>query len=129
MNLHLLDFDCSEDADGVTCWDALAHPQAPHTTALLQEVAKVLAWAHQWGRSFSAKGPGPLEDGADWDFDLQVKLHTVTQNTSASATFHAGQSTLQLCPEPRADQTLELSLSISGTPGFAEAFRQHWDAP
>jgi hypothetical protein len=129
MNLHLLDFDCSEDADGVTCWDALAHPQGTHTSALLQEAEQVLTWAHHWGRQFSATGPGPLEDGADWDFDLQVRLHSGPQSTCATATFLVSQGTLQLFPEPRAEQTLELSLSVSGTPGFADAFRQHWGAP
>ncbi len=125
MNLHLLDFDCSEDAEGVTCWDALAQPQAQHAPALLHEVAQVLAWAHQ----FSGTDPGPLEDGAVWDFDLQVTLHSRAQSTPASAAFHAEQGTLRLSPEPHAWQSLELSLSVSGTPGFSEAFRQRWGAP
>ena len=38
MNLQLLDFDCSDDADGVVCWDALAQPDPAFNPALLQEV-------------------------------------------------------------------------------------------
>lgn len=125
MNLHLLDFDCSEDADGVTCWDALAHPSARYTPALLAEVEQLLAWAH----GFSPAGPGPLEDGADWDFDLQVKLHDPSANpacVTARVRFEPAQSRLLLVPEPTADQRLELGLSLSGTPGFAQAFHERW---
>ena len=125
MNLHLLDFDCSEDADGVTCWDALAHPPARHTPALLAEVSQLLAWAHR----FSPTGPGPLEDGADWDYDLQVNLHDPSATpacVTARASFDPAQCRLHLVPEPAAHQTLELGLSLSGTPGFGQAFRDQW---
>jgi hypothetical protein len=125
MNLHLLDFDGSEDADGVTCWDALAHPPARYTSALLAEVSQLLAWAHR----FSAAGPGPLEDGADWDYDLSVTLHGSSgppQGVSARASFDPAQGHLHLVPQPTADQTLELGLSLSGTPGFGQAFRDQW---
>ncbi len=63
MNLQLLDFDCSDDADGVVCWDALAQPDPAFNPALLQEVVQVLVWAH----AFDSQGPGPLENGANWD--------------------------------------------------------------
>jgi hypothetical protein len=126
MNLQMLDFDCSEDADGVTCWDALAQPQAQHTPALLHEVAQVLAWA---GR-FSPAGPGPLEDGADWDFDLQV----ATQGPDgrfhpAHAEFDPSLGAVTLSPALSAGQKIDLSLSLSGTPGFALAFREQFGAP
>ena len=116
MDLQLLDFDCSEDPEGVVCWDALAQPQPRHNGALLQEVAQLLAWAH----AFDAQGPGPLEEGAHWDFDLQA---TLCPEGSAPQT---GQITL-----PAADlaHPLTLSLSLSGTSGFAQAFREHWGAP
>lgn len=129
MNLQLLDFDCSEDADGVTCWDALAHPHTRHTPALLHEAAQVLTWAHQWACRFHAAGPGPIEDGAEWDFDLQITMHSPGHSTPASACFDAAMGALRLSPEPQTGQTLALSLSISGTPGFAQAFRQRWGAP
>ena len=43
MELQYLEFDCSEDTEGVVCWDALAQPAASHTAALLREVWRVLA--------------------------------------------------------------------------------------
>ena len=138
MNVQLLDFDCSEDAEGVVCWDALAQPQPRYNSALLQEVAKVLAWAH----AFDASGPGPLEDGASWDFDLQVRLlHDGLPMQSAQILFvpladkrnqqPSGDPSphLRLDPAPGPQQRIELSLSLSGTPGFAEAFRAQFDLP
>lgn len=125
MDLQLLDFDWSEDTEGVVCWDALAQPQPRHNSAVLREVAQVLAWA----QGFDAQGPGPLEDGANWDFDLQATLHPEGQ-----APHHArllwNVQTGQIDMDA-ADLThpLALSLSLSGTPGFAQAFRERWGAP
>ncbi len=125
MDLLMLDFDCSEDAEGVVCWDALAQPQPHHNNALLHEVSQVLAWAH----GFDAQGPGPLEDGASWDFDLQATLHPSGPNPQvARLVFEGGQVHLAMQAADLA-QPLALSLSLSGTPGFAQAFRERWGAP
>ena len=124
MVLQLLDFDRSEDAEGVVCLDALAQPAAAHNAALLAEVVKVLVWAHQ----FDNHGPGSLENGANWDFDLQVTLlgdgarHQVAQPRFV----HSG-GRLTLVPEPQANQCLALSLSLSGTPCFIQAFFEAFD--
>jgi len=149
MNLQLLDFDCTEDADGVVCWDALAQPEARHNAALLQEVSQVLVWAF----GFDPRGPGALEHGASWDWDLQARWHrsgsdsaTSTSTGTGTATAKAsGQEThalpvpAQLRFNPSTGQfdpfetplhhRLELSLSLSGTPAFAHAFRDQWGAP
>ena len=125
MDLQLLDFDCSEDTEGVVCWDALAQPLPRHNGALLDEVAQVLAWAH----GFDAQGPGPLEDGAHWDFDLQATLHPSGQPpVTAVIAFSPVTRDITITP-PASDQRIELSLSLSGTPSFAQAFRDHWGAP
>lgn len=125
MDLRLLDFDCSEDADGVVCWDALAQPHTGHNNALLQEVSQVLAWAF----GFDTQGPGPLEDGANWDYDLQATLHPNGQPPlTAHITFSPDTRHIAITPLAL-DHRIELSLSLSGTPGFAQAFRDHWGAP
>jgi hypothetical protein len=125
MDLRLLDFDCSEDADGVVCWDALAQPQTHHNSELFQEVSRVLAWAFR----FDTQGPGSLEDGANWDFDLQATLHPIGQPpVTADITFSPVTRDITITPLALHQRT-ELSLSLSGTPGFAEAFRAHWGAP
>ena len=121
MNLAFLEFDCSEDAEGVVCWDALAQPTAGHTRALLQEVTQLLAWSHRLGM----QDPGPLEGGADWDFDLRI----LWANASVLAHWDKAQEKLDLSPQPTTGESITLSLSISGTPAVAQAFRDHWDAP
>ena len=129
MDLQLLDFDCSEDTEGVVCWDALSQPHPRHNSALLLEVAQVLAWAH----GFDAQGPGSLEDGANWDFDLQATWQPGSPAAQdVRLVFDAQQGQIQwdvadlsqLLTPPMA-----LSLSLSGTPGFAQAFRERWGAP
>ena len=121
MNLEFLEFDCSEDSEGVVCWDALAQPAARHTPALLHEVTRLLAWAHRFG----PQAPGPLEDGADWDFDL----HIHRAHAPVSVHWDSMQEKLDLSPTPSTDDVITLSLSISGTPAFAQAFREGWNAP
>jgi hypothetical protein len=129
MDLQLLDFDCSEDTEGVVCWDALAQPQPRHNSALLQEVAQVLAWAH----GFDAQGPGSLEEGANWDFDLQATRHPgsqAAQDTHMVFDAQNGQIHLEAADLSQLlTQPMALSLSLSGTPGFAQAFRERWGTP
>lgn len=119
MPLQFLEFDRSEDAEGVVCWDAIAEPDPAFHQALLREVAQVLDWAHQW----DAQGPGPLENGANWDFDLQI---TLTQDGHppqvARPRFVPSTGELRVWPEPHSGQRMTLCLSLSGTPGFVQAF-------
>ncbi|WP_027995814.1 hypothetical protein [Simplicispira psychrophila] len=89
--LHYLDFDYSEDAAGCGTWDAMASVRPAQMDALLAEVALVLHWA----QGEFADGHGPLDDGGEWDHDLQ-EAH------------EAGRYTL--------------TLTISGTPAFGAAW-------
>ena len=127
MELQYLEFDCSEDTEGVVCWDALAQPAASHTAALLREVTQLLSWASR----FSTQGPGPLDEGSDWDFDLQVQWHSADGQrcTPTRVQWQAEQETLDIRPAPGPSDRVELSLSLSGTPAFAQALREHWNAP
>lgn len=123
MNLQFLEFDRTEDAEGVVCWDALAQPAPAFTQALLQEVVQVLVWAHQ----FDDHGPGPLENGANWDFDLQITwLEEGRAPQVAQPRFVPSTGQLSLQPEPQTNQCTALSLSLSGTPGFVHAFSEHF---
>ena len=101
MALKYLEFDLSEDADGLRTWDALASPPATHTPALLAEVHALLA--HLQGHL----GPsGPLDDGHGWDMDLQ--LHDASGRPLALDT-------------PGLDgQRITLALSLGGGSPLAE---------
>jgi hypothetical protein len=47
---------------------------------------------------------------------------------TAVITFSPVTRDITITP-PASDQRIELSLSLSGTPSFAQAFRDHWGAP
>ncbi len=95
MQLLYLDFDLSDDADGRLNFDALAAPAAAELAAVRAEVQAVLDW------SVAHFGPpSPLDDGGDWDYALQDGLDGP-----------AGPAERQA-----------ISLSLSGTPLFGEAF-------
>ena len=67
MDLNYLDFDYSEDADGVGTFDAMASVAPAQIAALHAEISAVLTWAHQHWPDACA----PLEEGGAWHYDLQ----------------------------------------------------------
>lgn len=100
MPLQFLEFDLSEDTEGLRTWDALASPSAAHTTALLAEVQALLRHLQQH------LGPsGALDDGHGWDMDLQIQDET-GQHLSLNAAQPCGRITL--------------SLSLSGSAALAD---------
>jgi len=119
MELHFLDFDCSDDEEGTMTWDAAARVPADRLPELLREITTVLAWAH------AEFGPlrGPVESGGLWDYDLQYErdgqpLHALHYDPDAG----------QLPPLPKllSGEQVSLTLSMSGSPVFAEAFTEHF---
>lgn len=68
--MHYLTFTLIEGVDGVSTLEAMAATGADRHTAVLAEVEAVLAWA----RCRFPATQGPVEDGHDWDHDLQVSV-------------------------------------------------------
>ncbi len=100
MRLQFLDFELSEDGDGLCTWDALASPSPIHTRALLAEVQALLAHLQkQLGTA------GPVDEGHDWDMDLQIH-------------GEAGQ-TLPLEAGNLPTQRVTLALSLTGKEALA----------
>ena len=86
--MRYLSFDVSDDADGVVTLEAMASTAAAQHPEVLAEAEQVLAWAQ---RHFP-HGRGPIDEGMDWDDDLQVVheaggWHTVTLTLAASPAF------------------------------------------
>ena len=98
--LSYLDFDTSEDELGWGNFDAMASVLLPQRPALQAELALVLNWAHATFPHQRA----PLEDGGEWDYDLQQQSDT----------------------SPRGPPRHNLTLSISGTPQFCAAFKEQF---
>jgi hypothetical protein len=85
-------FDLSEDTEGVTTLEAVASTRAERHAAVIAEVQQVLDWA--WQRYPHTHGP--VDEGMDWDHDLQVTIE--------DGDWHA------------------VTLTLAGSPRFAEAF-------
>ena len=97
--MHYLTIDLSEGADGVTTLEAMASTPAEHHAAVLAEAQALLDWAWQ----HFGHGHGPVEDGMDWDHDLQLSVE--------AGQWHA------------------LSLTLTGSPRFIDAFLAEFGDP
>lgn len=116
VSLQYLEFDFSEDADGRGSFDAMASAAPAQLPALQAEVVRVLAWAT---RQFGAAGA--LDDGGEWDYALQGVQEVAT---ALDVAFDAHAGRLALRPGATAAPRVTLSLTLSGSPAFCEAFRQ-----
>ena len=97
--MRYLSFDLGESGEGVTTLEALAATPAAQHPAVMAEVQQVLDWA--W-REFP-HSHGPVDDGMNWDHDLQVSVepggwHAVTLTLTGSPTFV--EEFLAAFPEP-----------------------------
>ena len=117
MTLDYLDFDCSEDEQGVVTWDAMASVRPDRVPALLAELAALLQWAN---RRFTGRC-GPLEEGGDWDVDLQAQDDA---GDPLAVHWDAASGSVTLVAASQGRSTV--SLSLSGTPQFALAMREAW---
>lgn len=118
--LDWLDFDYSEDADGHGSFDAMASAAATQFTALQAEVVGVLAWADA---GFGP--PRPLEEGGEWDFELQGVREAPTP---LAVDWSPGDPALHLRPGAPGAERITLSFTLTGTPVFCAAFRQAFAA-
>lgn len=86
--VRYLTFDLSDAGDDIAILEAMASTTAAHQPAALAEAQQVLDWAWQQ----FPHTHGPLDDGMDWDHDLQVQVedsawHTLTLTLTASPRF------------------------------------------
>ncbi|CAN7166752.1 MULTISPECIES: hypothetical protein [unclassified Variovorax] len=92
MTLNYLDFEYSEDTQGIGAFDAMASTAPDQAAAVDAEIALVLDWA---SASFPDRR-GPVGDGGDWDYDLQdtqeAGWRTVTLSISGTREFCAAFS-------------------------------------
>lgn len=86
--MHYLCFDLSDSDDGVTTLEAMASTAEGQHAQVMAEVQQVQAWC----REAFAHTQGAVEDGMDWDEDLQITRepggwHTVTLTLTGSPRF------------------------------------------
>ena len=112
--LDYLDFELSDDGEGIYSFDAMAHVTQPRWPALQAEVSQVLQWC---GQHFSRQ-PGALEEGHAWDLDLQLQSDA---GHHLAIRWDAAQAQLT-APDAAHCNAVQLSLTISGNEAFAQAF-------
>ncbi len=115
MSLKYLDFDHSEDTEGLCTFEAMASTGPAQVAAVRAEVALVLSWAHR----LFPQGPGSVADGADWDFDLQGLVEVAH---AERLRFDAGTHELTSSLGPAGQPRHTVTLSLTGSPAFGEAF-------
>ena len=115
MQLQYLDFDFSDEESGRGSFDAMASVLASRLTALLEEIAAVLRWAsNEFGPA------GALEDEGEWDYELQA---VAEPDTPLQVVYDRSAGALSLSPAADGSARITLTLTLSGSPGFCEAFR------
>ncbi|MBX3619012.1 MAG: hypothetical protein KF891_03320 [Rhizobacter sp.] len=82
--VRYLQFDLSDNIEGVVTLEAMASTPAAQHAAVMAEVQQVLDWAWQ----HFPDAHGAADDGMAWDHDLQVQVedgawHTVTLTLTA----------------------------------------------
>ena len=116
MTLNYLDFDYSEDADGTGTFDAMASASPAQLNPLHAEMAQVLQWAH----THFPDACGPLEEGGEWQYDLQG-VQEVSTPLALDFDMHFGHISSE--PGTPAPPRTTVTLSISGNSGFCAALR------
>jgi hypothetical protein len=117
LKLHYLDFDFSDEDTGRGSFDAMASVLPERLPALLAEIAAVLAWA------IGAFGPsGALDDEGEWDYELQG---TIEPGMPLKVAYDEGSGEVSLAPAGGPARTT-LTLTVSGSPAFCDAFRERF---
>ena len=120
MSLNYLDFDYSEDTEGVGTYEAMASVSANQVSAVQAEVAQVLSWAfHDFPNA-----RGPLDEGFEWDYDLQAQIEYSTPETWQ---FDTAMGLVLTTRQPPGAPRHTVTLSLSGTEAFCQALRERFD--
>lgn len=116
MDLQYLDFEINQDDQGNASFDAMAAVAPENLAELRNEILEILAWAQQ---RFGA--PRPLEDGGEWDCELQAAQEI---STPMKIDLDVSARRLDLAPVGVGMPRTSLSITLSGTPEFGFALRQ-----
>ena len=118
MPLQFLEFDLSEDTDGLRTWDALASPDPSHNLALLSEIQHLQQYlTEQLGLA------GPVDEGHRWDMDLQLRDDAGRDLPLDLTTPPSARITLALSLSGGAELT-ECLLPLAATDGSAQPAHQ-----
>lgn len=117
--MDYLVFDGHESTEGVGSFEAMASVNESRWPALQAELREVLGWCHAWGRAHGAPEPLALDEGGEWDIELQV-----TREWSEPMTTHfmPDRAELRLSPSGASHTRWVATLVLSGHEAFATDF-------
>lgn len=118
MSLNYLNFDYAEDTEGVGTLEAMASTWSHQVLAVQAEIARVLGWCYA-----TLRQRGPLEEGGDWDYDLQGMQEFTTPET-IQYDEATRQLSVQVGPAGRPRHTV--TVAITGSSEFCSEFRRHF---
>ena len=117
--MTFLDFDFSDSDDGTASFEAMASVPASRWPELEREIMQLLAWARGVGECRA------LEEGGDWDFDLDLQRET---RHALRAEPDWAQARLRWPAETLAQERFVATLTLSVCPALLELFRQRLGA-
>ena len=117
--MDYLEFDSHESAEGVRSFEAMASVNEARWPALQAELTQVLAWCHAWGRAHGTPEPLALDDGGEWDVDLQV---TREWSEPMATHYEPQRADLRLQPSGGTHSRWVATLVVSGHEAFATDF-------
>ncbi|MGH8832286.1 MAG: hypothetical protein ACREXV_14520 [Polaromonas sp.] len=118
MSLKYLDFDYSEDTDGIGTFEAMVSTGPEQVPAVQDEIARVLDWAH----ATFAGTRGPVGEGGR----LGLRAAGPAGVHGPAAHRARRRRAPVLCAHGAGRPRHTVTLSISGTGGFCAAFRQQF---
>jgi hypothetical protein len=118
MQLHYLDFDFSDEDTGRGSFDAMASVLPGRLPELLAEITAVLRWATQ------AFGLGGAQEGdSEWDYEV----HGVVEPGTPLDVAYDQERDEVFLTTPGESERVTLTLTLSGSPAFCEAFRENFE--
>jgi hypothetical protein len=119
MSLRYLSFDYAEDTDGIGSLEAAASTWPERAQAVHAEIVQVLDWAHA---QFPGRR-GPIDEGFDWDYDLQGLLEFTAPQ---ALRYDEATRALTVLGDPPGKPRHTVTISVSGSPEFCGAFRRQF---
>ncbi len=119
MTLRFLEFERSDDGEGVTTFEAMASVRAERWPGLLEEAGQLLARLH----AAFPQGPTPLDDGGDWDCALEARLEP---DRPLDCRFEPASGRLLAQGDIDRAAFHTLTLTLCGREAWAQAFADAW---
>ena len=119
MTLRFLEFERSDDGEGVTTFEAMASVRGERWHLLLDEASQLLAQVHADFR----QGPAPLDEGGEWDGALHAQLEP---DRPIDCRFDPASGLLFARGDIDSRAFHTLTLTLCGRDAWAQAFAGAW---